>query len=53
MPTAQKKAIAYGGEGITQELIQCRQKQWTSGICKDRYCEGCPNKKECYELLGR
>lgn len=53
MAGAQTKEAARRNGSRVQELIQCRQRQWTSGLCKDRYCEGCKRKKECLEILGR
>jgi len=34
-----------------QELIQCRQKQWSSGLYKEKYCKDCKNQKNCNELF--
>ena len=53
MISAQEKAVANGKTSRVQVMIQCRQKQWNSGLCKDKYCQDCPNKEECFELLGR
>ena len=53
MISAQKKAVANGKTSRVQVMIQCRIRQWTSGLCKDKYCEGCVNKEECFEILGR
>lgn len=48
MTTAiQKKKVVW------QKLIKCQQKQWTSGIWKEKYCKDCPYKKKCFELLGK
>ena len=53
MTGAQTKDAANGKTSKTQVMIQCRQRQWNSGQRKDEYCEGCPRKKECFELFGR
>ena len=53
MISAQKTKTASCNGSRVQKMIQCRQKQWNSGLCKDRYCEGCLNKEECFELFGR
>jgi len=53
MTGAQTKEAANGKTSRAQEMIQCRQRQWNSGQCKDEYCEGCVNKEECFELFGR
>ena len=36
-----------------EEMILCKQKQWQSGVCKDKYCQDCEEKKKCYKFLGR
>ena len=55
MLRAQQKDTTHsnGNGSRVQEMIQCRQKQWNSGLCKDKYCEDCKRKKECFELFGR
>ncbi len=53
MTGAQTKEAANGKTSKAQIMLQCRQRQWNSGQCKDRYCEGCVDKDECFELLGR
>ncbi|MBA7636575.1 hypothetical protein ES703_44196 [subsurface metagenome] len=53
MTGAQTKDTAHSNGSRVQVMIQCRIRQWTSGLCKDRYCEGCVNKEECFEILGR
>jgi len=48
MPTGiQEKEIVW------QKLIKCRQKQWTSGIYKEKYCRNCEVKELCHAVLGR
>ena len=44
--TAEKEIVVAG-------MLQCKQKQWTSGVCKEKYCEKCPDKETCFEVLGR
>jgi len=53
MTSAQRKEIDYCERDRVQEMIQCRQAQWFSGLCKDRYCEDCVDKEGCFELFGR
>jgi len=48
-----QKDVATGKTSKVQKMLQCRQRQWNSGLCKDRYCEGCKNRQQCFELLGR
>jgi len=53
MISAQRKDVDYENGSRIKEMIQCRQRQWTSGLCKDKYCEGCVDKDTCFELFGR
>jgi len=48
-----QKDVANGKTSKTQEMLQCRQRQWNSGLCKDKYCEGCKNMRQCFEIFGR
>ena len=54
MLRAQQKDTTHsnGNGSRVQEMIQCRQKQWNSGLCKDRYCEDCKRKKEILPMAG-
>ena len=52
MLSALREEIDQKEESRIQEMIQCRQRQWNSGLCKDRYCEGCTNEEACFELFG-
>jgi len=53
MTGAQTKEATCSKTSRVQVMIQCRQRQWNSGQCKDEYCEGCLHKTACFELLGR
>lgn len=53
MTGAQTKEAAHSNGSRVQNMIQCRQRQWNSGLTKDKYCEGCVNKEECFEVFGR
>lgn len=39
-------------EVVWQKLMQCRQKQWTSGVYKEKYCQDCEVKELCHAVLG-
>ena len=47
MSAIQEKEIVW------QKIILCKQKQWTSGKCKDEYCKDCKIKELCYAVIGR
>ena len=47
MPAIQEKEIVW------KKLIQCKQKQWTSSLRKEKYCQDCEVKELCYAVIGK
>ena len=53
MTRAERSEINSCEAERVQEMIQCSQAQWFSGLSKEKYCKDCESKELCFELLGR